>query len=71
MELKPSKTRIAHTLYRDGSEDGKAGFNFLRYYIQQFSAGKYISRRPDCLTQVPESIDISWKERKGRAFMGS
>ena len=45
MELKPSKTRIAHTLYRDGSEDGKAGFNFLRYYIQQFSAGKYISRR--------------------------
>ena len=29
------------------------------------------SHKADCLTQVPESIDIGWKERKGRAFMGS
>ena len=45
LELKPSKTRIAHTLYPEGSEDGKAGFNFLGYHIQQFPAGKYRSRR--------------------------
>ncbi len=45
LELKPSKTRIAHTLYPELSEDGRAGFDFLGHHIQQYSAGKYRSNR--------------------------
>lgn len=45
LELKPSKTRIAHTLYPDKSEDGTAGFDFLGYNIRQFPAGKYVSAK--------------------------
>ncbi|MEL7039729.1 MAG: reverse transcriptase domain-containing protein [Cyanobacteria bacterium J06592_8] len=54
LELKPSKTRIAHTLYQELSEDGKAGFDFLGYHIQQFPTGKYRS-----------SIHPSTKEKLG------
>ena len=43
LELKPSKTRIAHTLTSEQSEDGKAGFDFLGYHIRQFPIGKYRS----------------------------
>ena len=43
LELKPSKTRIAHTLYSELSEDKKAGFNFLGYHIRQYPAGKYVT----------------------------
>ncbi len=43
LQLKPSKTRIAHTLYPEKSEDGLAGFDFLGYHIQQFPVGKYQS----------------------------
>ncbi len=43
LELKPSKTRIAHTLDSDKSEDGIAGFDFLGYNIRQFPVGKYKS----------------------------
>ena len=39
LELKPSKTRIAHTLYSKKSEDGIAGFDFLGYNIRQFPSG--------------------------------
>ncbi|AFZ19045.1 group II intron reverse transcriptase/maturase [Allocoleopsis franciscana] len=39
LELKPSKTRIAHTLNEHGQE--KPGFNFLGYYVRQFPVGKY------------------------------
>ncbi|MDJ0633781.1 MAG: group II intron reverse transcriptase/maturase [Xenococcaceae cyanobacterium MO_188.B29] len=45
LELKPSKTRIAHTLNPELSEDGIAGFDFLGYNIRQFSAGKYVSSK--------------------------
>ena len=45
LELKPSKTRIAHTLYSEKSEDGIAGFDFLGYNIRQFPAGKYVSAK--------------------------
>ena len=45
LELKPSKTRIAHTLNPELSEDGVAGFDFLGYNIRQFPAGKYVSAR--------------------------
>ena len=45
LELKLSKTRIAHTLVNQVSEDGKAGFDFLGYHIQQYPAGKYVSSK--------------------------
>ena len=43
LKLKPSKTRIAHTLVPEQSEDGIAGFDFLGYHIQQYRVGKYKS----------------------------
>jgi RNA-directed DNA polymerase len=41
LELKPEKTRIAHTLYPHLSEDSKPGFDFLGHHIQQIKVGKY------------------------------
>lgn len=41
LELKPSKTRIVHTL--NTHNDEKPGFNFLGFNVRQFPAGKYIS----------------------------
>ena len=59
LELKPSKTRIAHTLISEQSEDGQAGFDFLGYHIRQFRVGKYKS-----------SIHPSTKEKLGfRTFI--
>ncbi len=43
LQLKPSKTRVAHTLDPNKSEDGIAGFDFLGHHIQQFPRGKYRS----------------------------
>ena len=43
LELKSEKTRIAHTLIPEQSEDGQAGFNFLGYHIRQYYIGKYKS----------------------------
>jgi RNA-directed DNA polymerase len=54
LELKPSKTRIAHTLIPEQSEDRKAGFDFLGYHIRQYRVGKYKS-----------SIHPSTKEKLG------
>lgn len=41
LELKPSKTRLAHTLHRYEQEE--PGFNFLGYNVRQINAGKYNS----------------------------
>jgi len=41
LELKPSKTRLAHTLNQ--VENEKPGFNFLGFNVRQFSVGKYYS----------------------------
>jgi len=41
LELKPSKTRLAHTLNK--LEDEEPGFNFLGFNIRQFPSGKYNS----------------------------
>lgn len=41
LELKPSKTRLTHTLNK--YEDNEPGFNFLGFNVRQFSAGKYTS----------------------------
>ena len=43
LELKPSKTRLAHT--NNSVENEKPGFNFLGFNIRQFSVGKYHSGR--------------------------
>ncbi len=43
LELKPSKTRIAHTLKEYEGE--KAGFDFLGFTVRQFPVGKYTSGR--------------------------
>ncbi|MDR9404591.1 MAG: group II intron reverse transcriptase/maturase [Halothece sp. Uz-M2-17] len=43
LELKSSKTRIAHTLENHNEE--KAGFNFLGFNIRQYKVGKYTSGR--------------------------
>ncbi len=45
LELKPSKTRIAHTLLPEESEDGKAGFDFLGFHIQSYKVGYHSSIR--------------------------
>ncbi|MHC0067690.1 group II intron reverse transcriptase/maturase [Nostoc sp. UIC 10890] len=42
LELKPSKTRLAHTLNQ--YEQEKPGFDFLGFTIQQFPQGKYHSK---------------------------
>jgi RNA-directed DNA polymerase len=41
LKLKPSKTRITHTLIKNGNEE--PGFNFLGFNIRQFPRGKYRS----------------------------
>ena len=41
LELKPSKTRLTHTLHNVGKE--KAGFDFLGFNIRQYQTGTYTS----------------------------
>ncbi|HEY9707243.1 MAG TPA: group II intron reverse transcriptase/maturase, partial [Oculatellaceae cyanobacterium] len=43
LELKPSKTRLAHTLNQ--CEQEEPGFDFLGFTIQQFPVGKYHSKK--------------------------
>ena len=43
LELKPSKTRLAHTLNK--LNDTEPGFNFLGFNVRQFPVGKYNSGR--------------------------
>lgn len=43
LELKPSKTSIAHTL--ESYEGSEPGFHFLGFHIRQFHTGKYHSKQ--------------------------
>ena len=43
LELKPSKTRLTHTLNKSGEEE--PGFNFLGLNIKQWRVGKYHSKQ--------------------------
>lgn len=43
LELKPSKTRLTHTLHNVGKE--KAGFDFLGFNVRQYKVGKYTSAK--------------------------
>jgi len=42
LELKPSKTRIAHTFLE---HEGRIGFDFLGFYVRQYPVGKHHSAR--------------------------
>lgn len=58
LELKPSKTRITHTL---NEYQGKAGFDFLGFHIRQHRVGKYRPRtfrgKPGRKTLIKPSYD--------------
>ena len=41
LELKPSKTKVVHTLEK--LEDNEPGFDFLGFSIRQYPVGKYQS----------------------------
>ncbi len=43
LELKPEKTRLTHTFKEELSEDGKAGFDFLGFHIQQYKVSRHKS----------------------------
>lgn len=45
LKLKPEKTRLTHTLKKELSEDGIAGFDFLSHHIQQYPTGVHRSDR--------------------------
>ena len=70
LELKPSKTRIAHTLLSEESEDGKAGFDFLGYHIRTFKVGYHSSirlntgKRPGIRTLITPTKEAYKKHQK-------
>ena len=67
LELKPSKTRLAHTFLAEESEDGIAGFNFLGFNISQRPAGKYNSaKNPQAKTLGFNTFIIPTKEGEKR-----
>ncbi len=68
LELKPSKTRLTHSLSLCGEE--KPGFNFLSFNIQQHPVGKYTTGKNSkgeplgfktILTPNKEKVKIHWE----------
>ena len=70
LELKPSKTRIAHTLLPEESEDGKAGFDFLGFHVRTFKVGYHSSirlstgKRPGIRTLITPTKEAYKKHQK-------
>jgi RNA-directed DNA polymerase len=70
LELKPSKTRITHTLLPEESEDGKAGFDFLGFHIRTFKVGYHSSlrlstgKRPGIRTLITPTKEAYKKHQK-------
>ncbi|WP_413161139.1 group II intron reverse transcriptase/maturase [Capilliphycus salinus ALCB114379] len=62
LELKPSKTRLAHTLNSYGQE--QPGFNFLGFNIQQFNVGKCHSKQgfKTIITPSKKSIKVHYEQ---------
>ncbi|MEA5498799.1 group II intron reverse transcriptase/maturase [Limnoraphis robusta Tam1] len=62
LELKPSKTRLAHTLNNYGQEE--PGFNFLGFNIRQFNVGKYHSKQgfKTIVTPSKKSIKVHYDQ---------
>jgi RNA-directed DNA polymerase len=69
LELKPSKTRIAHTM---SSHEGESpGFNFLGFKVRQYPSGKYTSGKntqgeplgfSTIITPSKEKVELHLKE---------
>lgn len=62
LELKPSKTRLTHTLNSYGKE--KPGFDFLGFNIRQFYVGKYHSKQgfKTIITPSKKSIEVHYDQ---------
>src|SRR5690606_33493924 len=54
LELKPSKTRITHTLHQ---HEGNIGFDFLGFHVRQYKVGKNRSGR----TGYPPNLPLGFK----------
>lgn len=62
LELKPSKTRKAHTLEKSGNEE--PGFNFLGFTIRQFQVGKHSSKQGFKTIITPSKDSVKRQESK-------
>jgi len=62
LELKPSKTRLVHTLNK--YEGQEPGFDFLGFHIQQYKMGKYQSSRgfKTFITPSQEKIKVHYEQ---------
>ena len=63
LEMKPSKTRIAHTL--QALDEEPAGFDFLGFKVRHYPVGKSMGQTPTP-TQVSQ-LDIPQILANGRA----
>ena len=66
LELKPSKTRVTHTLEDTNKE--RAGFNFLGFHIQQYKTGKYTSGKVKGKLQGFKTIITPSKESQKKHY---
>ena len=64
LELKTSKTRLAHTLNKYDYEE--PGFDFLGFHIQQFPAGKYTSGKDSKGVSLGFKTIITPSKEKGK-----
>jgi RNA-directed DNA polymerase len=62
LELRPEKTRIAHTLERIGKE--KPGFNFLGFNVRQHKLGKHQSKQGFKTLIKPQSEKVQTHYQK-------
>lgn len=69
LELKPSKTRLTHTLNK--YENNEPGFDFLGFNIRQFSVGKHTSGKntngkllgfSTIITPSPQKVKVHYKK---------
>jgi RNA-directed DNA polymerase len=60
LELKPSKTRLAHTLEEI---DGSVGFDFLGFHVRQCRTGKYQSKQgfKTIITPSPKKVQLHYQ----------
>lgn len=65
LELKPSKTRLTHTLNQ--YEQEKPGFDFLGFTVQQFPVGKYHSKQgfKTIITPSKQKQKVHYKKSLG------
>jgi RNA-directed DNA polymerase len=66
LELKPSKTRITHTLKE---YDGNIGFNFLGFHVRQYPAGKNHSGKVCTVKKLGFKTLIKPSKEKAKAHL--